>query len=147
MIQPFKSLLATVALIVHPFVDSRMNVYFAYQLANALQYLSQLNLIHEDVATRNCLFFADYTIKLTDCARALPQYQHEYCTTTHGQLIPLRWIAPETLTVQNIFPIQFYSQMSLISGENIAQVGCVLLCSHSLGNLVTLLLLTTYITD
>ncbi|CAF1682931.1 unnamed protein product, partial [Adineta ricciae] len=33
----------------------KMNMFFAYQLANALQYLSQLNLIHGDVATRNCL--------------------------------------------------------------------------------------------
>ncbi|CAF4625182.1 unnamed protein product, partial [Rotaria sp. Silwood1] len=29
----------------------KMNIYFAYQLANALQYLSHLNLIHCDIAT------------------------------------------------------------------------------------------------
>ena len=79
-----------------------MNIYFAYQLANALQYLSHLNLIHCDVATRNCLFYSDYTIKLTDCAMALSQYEHEYWLATNGQRIPLRWIAPEVLTVKEI---------------------------------------------
>jgi serine/threonine protein kinase len=79
-----------------------MNIYFAYQLANALQYLSHLNLIHGDIATRNCLFYSDYMIKLTDCAMALPQYEHEYRLGANGQLIPLRWIAPEALTVNKI---------------------------------------------
>lgn len=79
---------------------SRMNFYFAYQLASALQYLSQRNFHHGDVATRNCLFYSDLTIKLTDCAIALPQYRHEYWTNSSGQLIPLRWIAPEVLTVR-----------------------------------------------
>ena len=78
-----------------------MNIYFAYQLANALQYFSHLNLIHGDVATRNCLFYSDYTIKLTDCAMAFSQYEHEYWPSPNGQLIPLRWIAPEALTVSS----------------------------------------------
>jgi serine/threonine protein kinase len=77
-----------------------MNIYFAYQLANALQYLTQLNLIHCDLATRNCLFYSDYTIKLTDCAMALSQYEHEYWLANNGQRIPLRWMAPEVLTVR-----------------------------------------------
>ena len=79
-----------------------MNVYFAYQLANAIQYLTHFNLIHCDVATRNCLFYSDYTIKLTDCAMALSQNEHEYWLPTNGQLILLRWIAPEALTVKEI---------------------------------------------
>jgi serine/threonine protein kinase len=77
-----------------------MNIYFAYQLANALQYLTQFNYIHGDLATRNCLFYSDYTIKLTDCAMALPQYEQEYWSANNGQRISLRWIAPEVLTVR-----------------------------------------------
>jgi serine/threonine protein kinase len=76
-----------------------MNIYFAYQLANALQYLTEFNFIHCDLGTRNCLFYSDYTIKLTDCAMALQQYEHEYWLANNGQRIPLRWIAPEVLTV------------------------------------------------
>lgn len=83
------------------FIYQRMNIYFAYQLANALQYLTQFNSLHCDVGTRNCLVFADYTIKLTDCAMALSQYDHEYWFTPNGQRIPLRWIAPEMLTVRS----------------------------------------------
>ncbi len=84
------------------FIYFRINIFFAYQLSNAIQYLTQLNLIHCDIGTRNCLFYSDYTIKLTDCAMALSKYQHEYWLTPNQQLIPLRWIAPEALIV-NIF--------------------------------------------
>jgi len=91
-----------------------MNIYFAYQLANAIQYLNHLNLIHCDVATRNCLFYSDYTIKLTDCAMALSKYQHEYWLTTNEQLIPLRWIAPEALTVnEKVFFFYFEKKNNL----------------------------------
>ena len=77
-----------------------MNIYFSYQLANALEYLSTFDLIHNDVATRNCLFYSDYSIKLTDCAMALSEYEHEYWLGVNGERIPLRWIAPEALTVR-----------------------------------------------
>lgn len=78
---------------------SRMNIFFAYQLANALQYLSHSKFIHGDVATRNILFYSDYSIKLTDCAIAFAQYQHEYWSNNYVHMVPLRWIAPEALTV------------------------------------------------
>src|ERR1700722_6452114 len=78
-----------------------MNICFAYQLANAIQHLSDLGLVHGDIATRNCLFFTDYTIKLTDCAMALPQYAHEYWLCQTNEKIPLRWLAPEALTVRD----------------------------------------------
>ena len=77
-----------------------MNIYFSYQLANALEYLSTFDLIHNDVAARNCLFYSDYSIKLTDCAMALSEYEHEYWLGVNGERIPLRWIAPEALTVR-----------------------------------------------
>jgi serine/threonine protein kinase len=86
-----------------------MNIYFSYQLSNALEYLSNLNIIHNDIATRNCLFFTDYKIKLTDCAMALAQYEHEYWLCTNAERIPLRWIAPEALTVK----IFFFKEISL----------------------------------
>ena len=79
----------------------RLNIYFSHQLANALEYLFNLNIIHGDIATRNCLFFSNLTIKLTDCAMALAPYEHEYWMCINGEKIPLRWIAPEALTVGN----------------------------------------------
>jgi serine/threonine protein kinase len=84
-----------------------MNIYFSHQLANALEYLSNLNIVHNDIATRNCLFFSNYTIKLTDCAMALAQYEHQYWICTSGEKIPLRWIAPEALTVGNFIEENF----------------------------------------
>ena len=82
-------------------IDDRpgRNLFFAYQLADALEYLANAHLIHNDVAARNCLFYADYSLKLTDCAKAFEQFDREYYRTNHGEKIPLRWIAPEVLTV------------------------------------------------
>ncbi|CAF1445603.1 unnamed protein product [Adineta steineri] len=87
----------------------KKNIYFSHQLSNALEYLSDLNIIHSDIATRNCLFFPDYTIKLTDCAIALSQYEKEYWLCAHGEKIPLRWIAPEALINNATLKSDIYS--------------------------------------
>ncbi|CAF4052981.1 unnamed protein product [Rotaria sp. Silwood2] len=87
----------------------KMNIYFSHQLSNALEYLAHLSIIHNDIATRNCIFFSDYTIKLTDCAMALSQYEHEYWLSTNGEKIPLRWIAPEALTNNATLKSDVYS--------------------------------------
>ncbi|UJR16452.1 hypothetical protein I4U23_003354 [Adineta vaga] len=87
----------------------KKNIYFSHQLSNALEYLSSLNIIHNDIAARNCLFFPDYSIKLTDCAIALSQYEKEYWICTNGDKIPLRWIAPEALTNNTTIKSDIYS--------------------------------------
>ncbi|CAF3405363.1 unnamed protein product [Rotaria socialis] len=87
----------------------KMNIYFSHQLSNALEYLSHLNIIHNDIAARNCLFYSDYTIKLTDCAMALSQYEHEYWLSNNGDKIPLRWIAPEALINNSTLKSDIYS--------------------------------------
>ncbi|CAF1422402.1 unnamed protein product [Adineta ricciae] len=87
----------------------KKNIYFSHQLSNALEYLSDLNIIHNDVAARNCLFYPDYSIKLTDCAIALPQYEKEYWICTNGDKLPLRWIAPEALTNNTTIKSDIYS--------------------------------------
>jgi serine/threonine protein kinase len=107
MIQYFKSTTKEFFALISFEFSFRMNIYFSHQLANALEYLSNLNIVHNDIATRNCLFFSNYTIKLTDCAMALAQYEHQYWICTSGEKIPLRWIAPEALTVGNFIEENF----------------------------------------
>jgi len=87
----------------------KLNICFAYQLATALQHLADLGIVHGDVATRNCLFFSDYTIKLTDCAMALPQYAHEYWQCPNNGQIPLRWLASEALITHPTSKSDVYS--------------------------------------
>lgn len=105
------------------FVLFRMNIYFSHQLANALEYLCNLNIIHGDIATRNCLFYSNLTIKLTDCAMALAQYEHEYWICNNGEKIPLRWTAPETLTVERMIekeifiPMKFFQNNSTLKSD------------------------------
>lgn len=76
---------------------SRKQVYFAYQLSNALEYLFNLGLIHTDVAARNCLLYNDFSIRLTDCAMAIDKFDEQYWIHSNGDKIPLRWMSPETL--------------------------------------------------
>ena len=81
-------------------------LFVTCQISGALNYLESRQLIHRDVATRNCLVFNDYIIKLTDIAMAAPIYSHYYSTTAH---LPVRWMSPENLMVSfSIFSIGFW---------------------------------------
>ena len=67
-------------------------LFVTCQISGALSYLESRQFIHRDVATRNCLVFNDYIIKLTDIAMAAPAYSHCYSTNAH---LPVRWMSPE----------------------------------------------------
>lgn len=75
-------------------------LFVTCQISSALTYLESRQLIHRDVATRNCLVFNDYIIKLTDIAMAAPIYSHYYSTTAQ---LPVRWMSPENLMVCFLF--------------------------------------------
>ena len=82
------------------FFSHHATLFVTCQISGALSYLESRQLIHRDVATRNCLVFNDYIIKLTDIAMAAPIYSHCYSTSAH---LPVRWMSPENLMV--CFPI------------------------------------------
>ncbi|KAI6201723.1 Tyrosine-protein kinase [Aphelenchoides besseyi] len=60
----------------------------------ALEYLHSKNCIHRDVAARNCLY-AKKTVKISDfgLSREGESYQ-----MTSAKRLPIKWLAPETLT-------------------------------------------------
>lgn len=66
------------------------------QLSNALCYLHSQEIIHRDIAARNCLIFPNYQIKLTNSALASEQFQSHYYTI-HQMQIPIRWMSPESI--------------------------------------------------
>ncbi|CAF1093216.1 unnamed protein product [Didymodactylos carnosus] len=74
-----------------------MNYYFAYQLSSGLNYLYHCGIVHGDIATRNCLFYQDYTIKLSDHAMVLQKYSVEYWQCRNKK-IPLRWMPPDAVS-------------------------------------------------
>ena len=71
------------------------------QLSDALYYLESHSIIHRDVAARNCLIYLNYKIKLTNSAIASQEFRLHYYNIDQIRL-PIRWMAPETISNVNI---------------------------------------------
>lgn len=67
------------------------------QLTNALRYLESENLVHRDISARNCLIYPNYEVKLTNTAMTSRDFQTHYFTIDQCRL-PIRWMAPETIS-------------------------------------------------
>lgn len=71
------------------------------QVASGMSYVSEKNYIHRDLASRNCLVGENVVVKITDFGLSAQLSEGcEYITlqASHG-IIPVRWMAPEALTV------------------------------------------------
>ncbi|RXG68442.1 Insulin receptor [Armadillidium vulgare] len=65
------------------------------QAADGLAYLCSKHLVHRDVAARNCLINASYTLKIADLGMAGPPCYEG--TKYNKSIIVTRWMAPESL--------------------------------------------------
>lgn len=73
-------------------------VQFTIDIEHGLAYLASSNFVHRDIAARNMLIAADYTIKITDfgLSRQIDTTKDYYRMAGCGKL-PVRWMAPECL--------------------------------------------------
>ena len=67
------------------------------QVASAMVYLADVKFVHRDIAARNILLDSDETLKLGDFGMARDIYLTEYYRRTGTGMLPLRWMAPESL--------------------------------------------------
>ena len=67
------------------------------QVALGMEHLSNHRFIHRDLAARNFLLSSGLDVKIANLSLCRDVYASEYFPV-HHQLIPLRWMAPESIT-------------------------------------------------
>lgn len=77
---------------------------YAIGVAKALKYLGENKFVHRDVACRNVLLSDERVAKLGDFGMARSMYENDYYRFSRKGLLPVRWMAPESLGLSFFTP-------------------------------------------
>lgn len=78
-------------------ISNKKLTAMALDVARALSYLAQSKYVHRDIASRNCLVNAQRVVKLGDFGMTRLMYENDYYKFNRRGMLPVRWMAPESL--------------------------------------------------
>ena len=82
-----------------PILDVEDLISIGKQIALGMNYLGEQHFTHRDLAARNCLVGEKLQVKISDFGLTRDIYESEYYRVNGtDRLLPVRWMAPESLT-------------------------------------------------
>ncbi|KAJ8011510.1 hypothetical protein DPEC_G00058970 [Dallia pectoralis] len=75
----------------------REMIQMAAEIADGMAYLNAKKFVHRDLAARNCMVAQDFTVKIGDFGMTRDIYETDYYRKGGKGLLPVRWMAPESL--------------------------------------------------